>query len=155
MSFFPVLDQFRALRESCVANQSCCNFLFLWNLRHLRTDLTINFACELQDEFCLCTIENWMVVGWGYFSHTSSHSKNVASARRVLHCAMYSECIISREVRCRVYTYENVQVYFVHLQKIGDFGLATRLTMPNEKHYTMCGTPNYISPWVNTLRISN
>lgn len=31
-------------------------------------------------------------------------------------------------------------------QKIGDFGLAARLTMPNEKHYTMCGTPNYISP---------
>jgi len=23
--FFPVLDQFRALRESCVADQSCCN----------------------------------------------------------------------------------------------------------------------------------
>ncbi|KAM7439975.1 Serine/threonine-protein kinase plk4 [Porites harrisoni] len=34
--------------------------------------------------------------------------------------------------------------------KIGDFGLATRLTMPNEKHYTMCGTPNYISPEIAT-----
>lgn len=30
--------------------------------------------------------------------------------------------------------------------KIADFGLATRLEMPDEKHFTMCGTPNYISP---------
>ncbi|KAL5011938.1 hypothetical protein ScPMuIL_010489 [Solemya velum] len=32
--------------------------------------------------------------------------------------------------------------------KIADFGLATQLNMPDEKHYTMCGTPNYISPEV-------
>lgn len=31
--------------------------------------------------------------------------------------------------------------------KIADFGLAT-LSGPNEKHMTMCGTPNYISPEV-------
>lgn len=34
--------------------------------------------------------------------------------------------------------------------KIGDFGLATQLRTPNEKHYTMCGTPNFISPEVAT-----
>uniref|UniRef100_K7FLW5 Serine/threonine-protein kinase PLK4 n=1 Tax=Pelodiscus sinensis TaxID=13735 RepID=K7FLW5_PELSI len=34
--------------------------------------------------------------------------------------------------------------------KIADFGLATQLKMPNEKHYTMCGTPNYISPEIAT-----
>ncbi|XP_055903929.1 serine/threonine-protein kinase PLK4 [Eupeodes corollae] len=32
--------------------------------------------------------------------------------------------------------------------KIGDFGLATQLKTPLEKHMTMCGTPNYISPEV-------
>ncbi|XP_052791493.1 serine/threonine-protein kinase PLK4-like isoform X2 [Mya arenaria] len=32
--------------------------------------------------------------------------------------------------------------------KIADFGLATRLNRPEEKHFTMCGTPNYISPEV-------
>lgn len=32
--------------------------------------------------------------------------------------------------------------------KIADFGLATQLTQPDEKHMTMCGTPNYISPEV-------
>ncbi|XP_071087123.1 serine/threonine-protein kinase PLK4-like isoform X1 [Haliotis cracherodii] len=32
--------------------------------------------------------------------------------------------------------------------KIGDFGLATQLSVPDEKHFTMCGTPNYISPEV-------
>jgi serine/threonine protein kinase len=30
--------------------------------------------------------------------------------------------------------------------KISDFGLATRLNIPDEKHFTMCGTPNFISP---------
>ncbi|XP_021589069.2 serine/threonine-protein kinase PLK4 isoform X2 [Ictidomys tridecemlineatus] len=34
--------------------------------------------------------------------------------------------------------------------KIADFGLATQLTMPHEKHYTLCGTPNYISPEIAT-----
>ncbi|KAL6427074.1 hypothetical protein ACFW04_009329 [Cataglyphis niger] len=34
--------------------------------------------------------------------------------------------------------------------KIADFGLATQLTKPDEKHLTMCGTPNYISPEVAT-----
>ncbi|KAG5894098.1 hypothetical protein JTB14_003954 [Gonioctena quinquepunctata] len=32
--------------------------------------------------------------------------------------------------------------------KIADFGLATQLTRPDEKHTTMCGTPNFISPEV-------
>lgn len=36
-------------------------------------------------------------------------------------------------------------------QKIGDFGLATKLSRPDETHQTMCGTPNYISPEVSAL----
>ena len=54
------------------------------------TDLTINFACESRDEFRASKIENWMVVGRGYFSHDSSHSKNVATAHRVDCCLFYS-----------------------------------------------------------------
>ncbi|XP_025204259.1 serine/threonine-protein kinase PLK4 [Melanaphis sacchari] len=34
--------------------------------------------------------------------------------------------------------------------KIADFGLATQLNSKDEKHMTMCGTPNYISPEVAT-----
>jgi len=34
--------------------------------------------------------------------------------------------------------------------KIGDFGLATKLATLDERHLTMCGTPNYISPEVAT-----
>ena len=41
------------------------------------------------------------------------------------------------------------------LQKIADFGLATELTCVEEKHLTMCGTPNYISPEVFVLNITN
>ncbi|XP_066955543.1 serine/threonine-protein kinase PLK4 isoform X2 [Macrobrachium rosenbergii] len=34
--------------------------------------------------------------------------------------------------------------------KIADFGLATQLQRPDDRHTTMCGTPNYISPEVAT-----
>jgi len=34
--------------------------------------------------------------------------------------------------------------------KIGDFGLAKKLQTPSERHVTMCGTPNFISPEVAT-----
>ena len=30
--------------------------------------------------------------------------------------------------------------------KIGDFGFATKLTYPDERRKTICGTPNYIAP---------
>jgi polo-like kinase 1 len=30
--------------------------------------------------------------------------------------------------------------------KVGDFGLATRVSHPDEKRRTVCGTPNYIAP---------
>ena len=30
--------------------------------------------------------------------------------------------------------------------KVGDFGLATKLTHRDERKRTMCGTPNYIAP---------
>lgn len=32
--------------------------------------------------------------------------------------------------------------------KIADFGLAVKLNTPEGEQKTMCGTPNYISPWV-------
>lgn len=35
--------------------------------------------------------------------------------------------------------------------KIADFGLATRI-LPNEEHFTLCGTPNYIAPEVADAR---
>ena len=77
--FFPVKDRFREFHESCLADQSCNNFfLFPRNSRHLTTDLTINFACESCDEFRACTIQNWTVVGRGYFLNDSSHSENLA-----------------------------------------------------------------------------
>lgn len=32
--------------------------------------------------------------------------------------------------------------------KLGDFGLATKVTYEGEKKWTICGTPNYIAPEV-------
>ena len=67
--FFPVLERLRALLESCVANLSCHNYLFPWNLHHFTTNLTINFACESCEEFRACMIGNWTVVCRRYFLH--------------------------------------------------------------------------------------
>lgn len=38
-----------------------------------------------------------------------------------------------------------------HVVKLSDFGLAVRLQTPDEEHYTICGTPNYIAPEVRPL----
>ena len=37
-------------------------------------------------------------------------------------------------------------LHLLTMQKIADFGLAVELDNADEKHYTMCGTPNYIAP---------
>ena len=34
--------------------------------------------------------------------------------------------------------------------KLGDFGLATRISSPDERKKTLCGTPNYIAPEILT-----
>lgn len=39
--------------------------------------------------------------------------------------------------------------------KVGDFGLATRVTFDGEKKRTICGTPNYIAPEVLSSRIGH
>lgn len=51
---------------------------------------------------------------------------------------------ISKSVFCTFFFTEYLFDFL--LQRIADFGLATQLTRPDEKHMTMCGTPNYISP---------
>ena len=84
MAFFPVLDRFGALRESCVGNQSCRNFFYYRETRAIwRQTWRLILLANRRDEFRTCTIENWTVVGRGYFSHASSHSETVASALRV------------------------------------------------------------------------
>ncbi len=39
--------------------------------------------------------------------------------------------------------------------KVGDFGLATKVTYDGEKKRTICGTPNYIAPEVLSSRIGH
>ncbi|XP_015184003.1 PREDICTED: serine/threonine-protein kinase PLK4 isoform X2 [Polistes dominula] len=58
---------------------------------------------------------------------------------------LHSHLILHRDISLsNLLLTKNMQV------KIADFGLATQLKRPDEKHLTMCGTPNYISPEVAT-----
>lgn len=55
---------------------------------------------------------------------------------------------LSRPVPMENFKHTNDCITMSVLQKIADFGLATQLSQPDEKHLTMCGTPNFISPEV-------
>ena len=54
---------------------------------------------------------------------------------------MHRERVIHRDLKLgNLFLNENMQI------KIGDFGLAARLEIDEERKFTMCGTPNYIAP---------
>lgn len=52
---------------------------------------------------------------------------------------LHSKGIIHRDL-----TLSNILLDSRHQVKIADFGLATQLQRPDDRHTTMCGTPNYI-----------
>ncbi|KAG0710829.1 Serine/threonine-protein kinase PLK4 [Chionoecetes opilio] len=58
---------------------------------------------------------------------------------------LHSKAIIHRDL-----TLSNILLDDQQHVKIADFGLATQLLRPDDRHTTMCGTPNYISPEVVT-----
>jgi len=61
----------------------------------------------------------------------------LVDALKYLHAA----CVIHRDLKLgNLFLSHDMQV------KVGDFGLATRLTYPEERKRTICGTPNYIAP---------
>ncbi|ESP02166.1 hypothetical protein LOTGIDRAFT_111275, partial [Lottia gigantea] len=58
---------------------------------------------------------------------------------------LHSHGILHRDLKL-----SNILITSDNKLKIADFGLATQLSIAGEKRYTMCGTPNYISPEVVT-----
>lgn len=52
---------------------------------------------------------------------------------------LHSQGIMHRDL-----SLQNLLIDFKGQIKIGDFGLATQLKRPEDKHMTLCGTPNYI-----------
>ncbi|RZB77480.1 serine/threonine-protein kinase PLK4, partial [Asbolus verrucosus] len=74
-------------------------------------------------------------------SEVSSIMKQVVEGMKYLH----THNILHRDISLsNLLLTKDMQV------KIADFGLATQLSRPDEKHLTMCGTPNFISPEVAT-----
>ena len=65
--------------------------------------------------------------------------------KQLLHAVRYMHDInvIHRDLKLgNIFLDKNLRV------KVGDFGLATRLSSSDEKRKTICGTPNYIAPEV-------
>lgn len=83
------------------------------------------------------------------YLRTESRVLTEAEARKVMRQVvegmlyLHSHGILHRDL-----TLSNLLLTRDMNTKIADFGLATQLTEPEEKHFTMCGTPNYISPEV-------
>ena len=72
-------------------------------------------------------------------------------------CEAEARYYISQIVSCLQYLHENLVIHrdlklgnlFIDGDmriKVGDFGLATKLTTKDERRKTVCGTPNYIAP---------
>lgn len=74
---------------------------------------------------------------------TESEAANVL--REVVNGLLY---LHSHHIMHRDISLSNLLLSWDMHVKIADFGLATQLKRPDERHVTMCGTPNYISPEV-------
>ena len=68
---------------------------------------------------------------------TRFYMQQVVEAVRYLH----GRLIIHRDLKLGNLFLDSNKVI-----KIGDFGFATKLTYPDERRKTICGTPNYIAP---------
>jgi polo-like kinase 1 len=68
---------------------------------------------------------------------TRLYTQQVVEAVRYLH----GRLIIHRDLKLG-----NLFLNSNKVIKIGDFGFATKLTYPDERRKTICGTPNYIAP---------
>ena len=79
--------------------------------------------------------------------HSFSEAETRVIFEQVVSGLMYlhSHAIMHRDL-----TLANLMLTRDMKVKIGDFGLATKMSSPAERHVTMCGTPNFISPEVAT-----
>ena len=79
--------------------------------------------------------------------HSFSEAETRVIFEQVVSGVMYlhSHAIMHRDL-----TLANLMLTRDMKVKIGDFGLATKMSSPAERHVTMCGTPNFISPEVAT-----
>ena len=79
--------------------------------------------------------------------HSFSEAETRGVFEQVVSGVMYlhSHAIMHRDL-----TLANLMLTRDMKVKIGDFGLATKMSSPAERHVTMCGTPNFISPEVAT-----
>jgi serine/threonine protein kinase len=111
------------------------------------------FICSFQDEnntyivleFCKLNLFKYLKqIGHISERNTGYIIKQLLEALQYLH----SNGIIHRDLKLSnilISELHNRQVDNIDI-KICDFGLAILLEHPDEEHFTLCGTPNYIAP---------
>lgn len=116
-SIINLLDSFSEANSTCIVLECCQSNLY----KYLKTNSTIP-------------------------EPTSAYIvKQILDALHYLH----SHHIIHRDIKL-----SNILISEIHYTrpvnnidiKVCDFGLASQLQHPDEEHYTLCGTPNYIAP---------
>jgi serine/threonine protein kinase len=69
--------------------------------------------------------------------------------RQLLHALsfLHSQNIVHRDIKLSNILISHVSDDVLHI-KLCDLGFATRICHPDEEHFTLCGTPHYLSPEV-------
>ena len=99
-----------------------------------------DFSCCLSYMYMtpshICILSSFFIIVFFFF-------RNRYYVSQIIHSLKYlhKHSVIHRDLKLgNLFINHDMRV------KVGDFGLATKLTRPDERKKTICGTPNYIAP---------
>ena len=119
----------------------------------LKHDCIVNLVTYCEDDECIYIVLE-LCTGGNMFQFLRrmvklSESDAAYIVRQLLSALAYlhQHGILHRDLKL-----SNILLNDSLTVKICDFGLAVQIEHPDEEHYTMCGTPNYIAPEIAAQR---